>query len=803
MSNDFTEQQSDDGLRKARQLSVEPTRPPARIEGYTIQSFIGRGSYGEVWSAIDQKTGKRVAIKFYAQRSSVDVKQLAQEVEKLVLLAADRYVVQLLDVGWSASPPYYVMDYIEYGSLEDLLNSDQSIQVSRAVKIFEDVAIGLMHLHGKGILHCDLKPGNVLLDQDGNPRLADFGQSRLQTDSSSALGTLFFMAPEQADLRSMPDAKWDVYGLGAILYTMLTGKPPYYSEELKKKIESAESLHDRLKLYRNSLNSAAKPRKHRRIPGVDRGLADVIDRCVAANPSERFASAQSVIEALRMRNLKRVNQPLKLLGVMGPVLLLTLISVFGLWAFRQAKSDANEAIIAKSEESNQFAAQLAARSASEQLDEYFRVVKQLARNEEFRKRFELADERLAEMRQQLADPNKNDDSFNAQVRQNFRSHPARQALQPLLQKRLDDPDDEFPEAASWFATDRFGNQMAGAFDSKKFDTIGKNYSYRSYFTGENWDTENDAGVIPKYPVATDPAMRTIIDKPHLSASFLSQASGLQKVAFSAPIRSIKTDEIIGIVAITVNLGSLVDFKNSLNHYVMLVDDRPRKEDGKPRGIVLEHPLFLSVRSSPQISKLPEELINITIDTSELVPQKPCLDPMGKTSLGPRYNRRFIVSKSPVKQTGAALTKSKLELRSQPDQLETDSTETETAEVASPEVGSSEAGFPEIEPTLDHSGLLILAFDDYESVIEPAEKLSRRLGRLALLALSILVAVAVGMWFLVSRLFRESGLQLFGTGDGDTATGSLIGGSSTATGLPSSKSTAKGSTKTGSTTPGSQ
>ena len=62
--------------------------PPAKIEGYNIQNFIGRGSYGEVWSAIEQKTGKRVAIKFYAQRSSVDVKQLAQEVEKLVVLAA-------------------------------------------------------------------------------------------------------------------------------------------------------------------------------------------------------------------------------------------------------------------------------------------------------------------------------------------------------------------------------------------------------------------------------------------------------------------------------------------------------------------------------------------------------------------------------------------------------------------------------------------------------------------------------------------------------------------------------------------
>ena len=141
MSSDFTEHQSDDELRKARKLSVEPTRPPAKIEGYAIQSFIGRGSYGEVWSAIDQKTGKRVAIKFYAQRSSVDVKQLAQEVEKLVVLAADRHVVQLLDVGWDASPPYYVMDYIESGSLEDRIKSGEPIEVDRAVEV-----LSLIHI---------------------------------------------------------------------------------------------------------------------------------------------------------------------------------------------------------------------------------------------------------------------------------------------------------------------------------------------------------------------------------------------------------------------------------------------------------------------------------------------------------------------------------------------------------------------------------------------------------------------------------------------------------------------------------
>ena len=215
---------------------------------------------------------------------------MAQEVEKLVVLAADRHVVQLLDVGWDASPPYYVMDYIESGSLEDRIKSGNAMAVDRAVEVFKEVATGLMHLHGKGVLHCDLKPGNVLLDPDGKPRLADFGQSRLNTDNTSALGTLFYMAPEQADLRAAPDAKWDVYALGALLFTMLTGKPPYYSEQLKKKIEDAETLQARLKVYRNSLIDSKLPKNHRSIPGVDRTLGDVIDRCIATRPSDRFQS---------------------------------------------------------------------------------------------------------------------------------------------------------------------------------------------------------------------------------------------------------------------------------------------------------------------------------------------------------------------------------------------------------------------------------------------------------------------------------------------------------------------------------
>src|SRR6188474_2655355 len=121
MAADYTEQQSPADIQRSKELSLERTRPPTDVPGYQADRFIGSGAYGEVWAGVDRNTGRKVAIKFYAHRRGVDWSLLSREVEKLVFLSADRYVVQLLEVGADADPPYYVMEYIEQGSLEDHL----------------------------------------------------------------------------------------------------------------------------------------------------------------------------------------------------------------------------------------------------------------------------------------------------------------------------------------------------------------------------------------------------------------------------------------------------------------------------------------------------------------------------------------------------------------------------------------------------------------------------------------------------------------------------------------------------------
>ena len=734
MAADKTQHQSQDALDKARDLSLEPTRPPANIPGYVLDNFLGSGAYGEVWRATDQKTGRRVAVKFYTQRSASDVQQLAQEVEKLVVLSADRYVVQLLDVGWTAQPPYYVMDFIEQGSLEDHLQKNGVYSPEDAVELFQEIAQGMMHLHGKGILHCDLKPANVLLDEDAKPRVADFGQSRLSSDRSGALGTLYYMAPEQADLAAAPDSRWDVYGLGAILYRMLTGAPPYADEKLTEEIESSEGIGDRLTAYRSALQQAPAPTDHRTIAGVDRSLADIISRCIAFDPNDRFQSIQSVLTALRQRANRRERRPLLLLGIFGPLLLMGVMSLFGGWAFNQATNDTTDAVIHKAMESNEFKSQLAARSAAEQILEYFRVVEQLAKSKLFLEKFDRFDENpdLFEARKIIANPINNTrwergqrievNSRVAKARQMLLDHPDRGELVPFLAERLYDTDQDYPEANSWFINDREGNQICSVFPTDNHTQL-NNYAFRTYFTGEDrdliYESENDLATGDVLPEATDD--RQLIRQPHLSAIFLSQATNTWKVAFSAPI--IRSGQPRGIVAVTVELGEFIEFSNLPDEYVMLVDNR----DGEKTGTLLEHPLLAALRNELD-SAIPRRMLEKTVITPKRTVTD-FFDPMGEEQEGAGYRKQSIAATSPVTIKRKPIS---------------------TQESTTVDKAADQDGAVSID-----TGLVVLAVEGYDRVIEPVDLLKDRLLKLLLAALLILACVTFAMWWLVNRTLRNS------------------------------------------------
>src|SRR5204862_2949107 len=137
--------------------------------------------------------------------------------------------------------------------------------------------------------------------QGGRPRLADFGQSRLSHEQKPALGTLFYMAPEQANMQAVPDARWDVYALGAIFYCLLGGRPPHRHDQSVSHIETATDLEDRLARYREIIEQSPVPQEHRKLRGVDARLAEIIEQCLAPNPEDRFANVQEVIDAITNR----------------------------------------------------------------------------------------------------------------------------------------------------------------------------------------------------------------------------------------------------------------------------------------------------------------------------------------------------------------------------------------------------------------------------------------------------------------------------------------------------------------------
>jgi eukaryotic-like serine/threonine-protein kinase len=715
MSFEFTAEQTPTDRQRSKDLSLQRTRPPIEVPGYQTQRFLGAGAYGEVWVGLDRTTGRKVAIKFYLHRRGVDWSLLSREVEKLRFLSADRYVVQLLDVGWDAEPPYYVMEYVEHGSLDDLLRREGSLPVSQAVELFHEISVGLSHAHGKGVVHCDLKPANILLDQDHRPRLADFGQSRLSHEQKPALGTLFYMAPEQADLQAVPDVRWDVYALGAILYTLLVGLPPHRNDDTVSKIDAASELEERLARYRHAIRSGPPPIEHRRVRGVDRALAEIIDRCLASHPTDRFANVQEVLDALTARALNRSRLPLMVLGFVGPLLVLLTTALFSYRGYDRAVTDAERGYSVWALQSNQFAAQLAAERVTGQISRYFELASTEARDPGFESLFFAVAEQSPGLRK-INDSLTPDANLEA-ARAEFRSEADRAALERFLEARmaeyqkLAERDARVPRFASMFVTDHRGNQLASAFDDRSVSlSIGKNWAHRTYFHG---------GPDELAQQDRPPLLPTHIEDTHLSAVFFSFSQKKWKVAISTPIqRDIGGErQFEGILGLTVDLS---DFRVSTasmspddDRFLVLVDGRA----GAERGTILHHPMFreLASRGKAVPQRLVEPAFRVPGPLLDGESDPDYRDPLGRLEeekdLAERFDRRWLAASAPVLRP----------------------------------VGSGENS---------ESGLVVLVQSNYQSVVRPARQLGEQFVRNSFWMFVVMATVSLALWYIVVRMFRE-------------------------------------------------
>ncbi|SFJ65617.1 protein kinase domain-containing protein [Planctomicrobium piriforme] len=526
---DQTPVQSEDERAAAVRLSQHKVAIPSTVGGYEVLKSLGEGSFGSVWLAREMKTGRQVAIKFFTNRRGLDWSLLTREVEKLAVLDASRDVVRLLDVGVDHDPPYFVMEYLPHRSVAHQLDGS-TLTIEQSIAITRAVSRALVHAHSAGILHCDIKPANVLLDHGDEARLGDFGQSRLTTDHGSALGTFYYMAPEQAAKNAVPDVRWDVYAVGALLYHMLTGNPPYRTEETDEQLNSAGSLDERLQRYRDIIESSPFPHEHHLVPRIDGALTGLIDRCLARDPTQRLQNPQVILDLLEKRDLNRARRPLIWLGILGPLLFLAALFWIGKDVIEESVKKGEEHLSERALASDLATARLLAASVQQELEERQAELERLAR-------------RLASQ--------PGDTSFDARV------YGLRSDVIEILDKWRSDTDQRLRKQQrtideSFFLTDQNGIQL---YRSPWKDSIGQAFSYRDYFHGQGRElSPND---LPK-----DVAPRT---QPGISMPFRSSNTGQYMVAIATPVWNVEQTEVIGVLGRSLLISELLSqWENRIN-----------------------------------------------------------------------------------------------------------------------------------------------------------------------------------------------------------------------------------------------
>jgi serine/threonine protein kinase len=205
---------------------------PDKVGRYKIKSELGRGGMATVYRAHDPSSNREVAIKVLPPEMLHNLVTRARFKRELKLIASLEHpaIVPVYDVGEDNDQPFFVMRYMSGGSLAAMIKRER-FSLSDTAVIIERLASALDHAHSKGIIHRDIKPDNVLFDAGNNPYLSDFGVAKFTETAVSAtgqdvMGTPAYISPEQARGENV-DHRADIYGLGAILYEMLTGKRPY------------------------------------------------------------------------------------------------------------------------------------------------------------------------------------------------------------------------------------------------------------------------------------------------------------------------------------------------------------------------------------------------------------------------------------------------------------------------------------------------------------------------------------------------------------------------------------------------
>ncbi len=267
------------------------------VRGYDIISKIGEGGLGVVYKALQRSMNRIVALKILHKKWLED-----EEFRKRFLLEArlmgklsHSNLISVFDVGKQDWKYYFSMEYVEGVSVEDILDRQGAMDVTKAIDIVIQVAKALNYLKDQAIVHCDIKPGNILLTKDNIAKLGDFGFVRIGReldrqleDENSVLGTPEYISPEQAMGEKNIDWRSDIYSLGVSLFHMVTGRPPY---------EGPSGV----VMQKHVKGELPDPRVYNR--NLSRELCNTIIKMMARQPDDRYANIEDLLEDLAVARL--------------------------------------------------------------------------------------------------------------------------------------------------------------------------------------------------------------------------------------------------------------------------------------------------------------------------------------------------------------------------------------------------------------------------------------------------------------------------------------------------------------------
>ena len=292
--------------------TADPMQPVlavgTEIAGYRVEAFISRGGMAVVYRAHDRRLGRRVALKLLAPELSHNERFQQRFLRESRLAASLDHpnIVPIFEAGESRGRLYIVMRYVEGSDLKALLDREGPLDLDRTVSILRQVGAALDAAHARGLVHRDVKPGNILIasgtgrEDPDHVYLTDFGLTKRssslsgQTTTGRFIGTMDYVAPEQIGGKPV-DARTDIYSLGCVLYECLVGEPPFDRDD-----EAAL-------LWAHLVERA--PRISARRPDLPAGLDAVLDKAMAKAPEDRFGACRDLVGDFRAEVEGRAEQP--------------------------------------------------------------------------------------------------------------------------------------------------------------------------------------------------------------------------------------------------------------------------------------------------------------------------------------------------------------------------------------------------------------------------------------------------------------------------------------------------------------